>query len=234
MSFGIEMRNQNGSEIFTGEETAMQYWGKLIVNKTGAGITEVTCFNIPTSFKISVYSIRGNTYEGTSFYPILFEEGGLWKIRVTGNVGVTSTNEVYVFVEPAALPDVDYGIEFFDANGKSQYKAIHPLLKIEGIAEAWVDPSPMVTNHSPLISSSSKLAIQCTHIWNKSMPPNGQIGFLYSCSSTKTPTGCSHGITETTTSGANTILSYGTFQIYNYGYIDAAYYDQFSNLPNWS
>lgn len=229
--YGIEFKNKNNSLIIAGDERPLQYWGKKVITFT-SNQTKVPLFNLPSTVRCSFYTVV--TSGGGSNYHYLEAVNGKWNLCTRKNI--THTVEVYVFTDPKLMPKPDYGLEVYDAIGVPIFRGNRPLLSVFKIDECYTDPSGNSNAYSPLITESSKIAINPFLVWRKSLPEGIGVFQLFDFYTTCYKDGVTykHGIYMDIVTHIKAHVSYGTALKMNYPVIDATYYDQFSNLSDFS
>lgn len=230
MSYGIEIRNKNNSLVIEKGETPLQYWGK-IRHKFAYPNQRINLFNIPSHFACTIYSVS----VGISDHSCVELElvNGIWHAK-TEPWTRDCLVDVYVFVQSTALPKTKYGIEIYE-NNQLIFRGSRPLLNAHSIHNAWVSRDIEKKSKSRPINTGGKVAVNSQKIWEKVQYIGGE-GFMmyYAITAMYSRGKTVHGVKRINTYDFGAWWSFGTASNRNYAAIDAAYYDKFPSLPNYS
>lgn len=135
------------------------------------------------------------------------------------------------------MPKATYGLALYSALDESIYFSSHrPILSVEKITECYVDPRGSNNDYSASVTEAFRVAVTPLLVWRKSLP-EGMGGFLlmdYFIACTSIGGVHTHGIIHSNVTRIPSFHSYGTAHRMNYSVIRTAYYDQFSNLANYT
>ena len=231
MSYGLFIKNVNGSEIFQEGEIPLQYWGKKTYYVSGNGTYSL--FNLPDSASVSIYTL---TVSGADSTLVLAEKKeGKWVAQHYAYYG-SGEIEIYVFVNSTTLPKADWGMELYDSTGTLVFTGTRPMLQTHSIHNASVPLTSVNPNeHSGLVTSSDRLAVNPSAMWVRSYLVTVGQAFLYHyvVGAKVSGSGSKHGVREVQVGIIPSYQNYGAVASQNYPAIDTGYYNKFHNLPSY-
>lgn len=255
MSFGALLRNAQGSSVLNDKEVPVLYWGKksasLPAYAGGNGTVYVDLFNIPSNVPIVVFTLVRNSSSNDAAIanaPAWVDSSGA-RHRLTvmnrsfindgSNARTAATIDIYVFIPAKNIDLPDFGLAIYDASGNVVFHSGRPPLSIYGIVPG--NPDEGITTISQKVAAMAQV-ITTAYLINST-----NVGF----ENWEGITSYTGVMRHTTTSGYSvgthrkTIVEQGASYIssaiytddptskFAVAYIDASYYDQFPNLPNW-
>lgn len=232
MAYGAVITNVNGSEVIGEAETAYLYWGKVTVTGAGGNLAVLAeLFNIPTSIPVKVY-----TYHNVMGQRSLLDSvNATWRIRTFGNPPLGISMDVYVFVPAEYAPLPAFGMAIWNSSNKLKFHTGRPPVRVQGIhtinkANLWAD----------VVTLSYKPAAQSFLFQTERTSGSGPTFDVYNMVTAagklvNTPAGQYRvGMDEHILGNIGAPIQYQTGNQFSFGYIDATFYDGYSNLSNWA
>lgn len=236
--FGAKISNAQGSTIIGDGERSFLYWGKKSVTLPAAtnyetASTFVNLFNIPSFVPVTIFSASG----GGGALVILDASTSINRARCLSNDG--ETIEIYVFVSANYVPKPSFGMVIIEQPSYIKWHSGRPAISYKDVR--------IETNNANALNQISvtyKPAVQVGGIYGSTMtistPSGSYDGYVWQFFAT-TSGGFKHGMKANRVISSTGGYFNGEYYAYNtndipvtYFTIDASYYDQFSNLPNYN
>lgn len=229
MSFGAELRDQNGRIFAKIDREAYHLWGYVDLYPSG-DIQTVSLLNIPVGVPVAVFvSVElgpiTTSYKQRGGWVSISNNGSVWTascLKHTANGSVFNHARVFLFVPARYIPAWTWGFQCFNADGTKFFESSRPLLQLCGLGNGSVGGTYF--NRTPRRVASV-------------------IGVEFYLDTLNTPFGWVHRTfygTDVSLDGGYTamIWMYGGFDsqalFQNVSLIDYDYYSSFGSLGNFS
>lgn len=217
MSYGFLIVNSAGKELVLGSEETFLYWGKKSYTTSTTSDVNTSLFNIPSSVSTITF-IHVNTSSRVKAY-VRHVDGKI--VMTTGRVsGFTAT--CYVFVVAKSVPVGSFGLSLWNNQGVLAFHSTRPALNILGTT---FELEGKVTG--------VKTASIGIPIGMRNIPDPDLDGSIFHVLG---KVGTDDSIIGTYIVDEHTPLQERPLAFFTqtHPYINAAYYDVYSSLGNWS
>lgn len=140
MTFGAELRDQNG-RIFTKiDREAYHFWGYVDIYPSGS-IRTISLLNIPTSVPVALFvSVElgpiTQAYTQRGGWVSVSNNGAVWTasfLRHDANRSVFNHARIFLFVPARYIPAWAWGMQCFGGDGTKFFDSSRPLLQVCGV-----------------------------------------------------------------------------------------------------
>lgn len=229
MTFGAEMRDQNGRLFAKIDREAYHFWGYVDLYPSGS-LQTVSLLNIPTWLPIAVFvSVElgpiTTAYTQRGGHVSISNNGAVWtatSIKHAANNSVFNHARVFIFLPARYIPAWVWGLQCFAADGTKFFESSRPLLQLCGLGNGGAGGSYF--NRTPRrVASVIGVEFYLQTI-------NTQFGWLHQ----------TYYGTDVALDGGYTpmIWTYGAYQsnavFQNVSLIDYDYYSSFGSLGNFA
>lgn len=243
MAYGLEINNQYGRSVIEAGELAFFYAGKVTINHVHgvADYKELGGVDVNTpviGFCVTETPTTNPQFDGAAWgtVDLALDNGVIKRYVISSADAPTGTFTIYLFTTIDKVPREEYGLEMYDTDGSLQFNTTRPLLVVRDFYEYYKEYTSnfYVTNFSPPKALPKKLAV-CTRDEGVTLTYGAYLVYN-NVTCWKNPNNNTWYVGVSTKRGRQGQLSVtpppGRWGA-DLGLIDASYYDQFDNMPNF-